>query len=69
VLIALVSFEVSDSAVSTVMTGMPADRQVLTAGAIATGSVGEMISALGCLVQIAFTMGVWAAGAKLGEPW
>ena len=69
VVIALVSCEVLDRPVSTVMTGMPAFRQVLIAGAIATGSVGETISAFGCLVQIASTMGVCADGAKSGEPW
>jgi hypothetical protein len=69
VVIALVIFEVSDSPVSTVITGMPSFRQVLMAGAIAVGSVGETIRTFGCLVQTASTIGVWAEGAKSGEPW
>ena len=69
VVIALVSLDVLVSPVSVVMTGIPALRQVLMAGAIATGSVGETISTLGCSVQIASTMGVCEAGAKFGEPW
>jgi hypothetical protein len=69
VVIALVSLDVLVSPVSVVMTGIPALRQVLMAGAMATGSVGETMSTLGCSVQIASTMGVCEAGAKFGEPW
>jgi len=69
VVISAVSLEVLVSWVSTVITGMPSFRQVLIAGAMATGSVGAMTSTLGCLVQTPSTIGVCALGAKSGEPW
>ena len=69
VVIWLVILEVSASSVSVVMTGMPALRQVLMAGAMATGSVGETISTFGWRLHTASTTGVCALGLKSGEPW